>query len=66
MRVYEPLPKTPYQRLLENPDIAEATKRRVQTQHAQLHPIQLKQRLEAKLRNFFTLLSNLDRESTKA
>ena len=66
MRLYEPGPKTPYQRLLESPDIAEAMKQRLRTEHAQLNPIALKKRLEAKLRNSFTVLGNLDRESTMA
>jgi hypothetical protein len=66
VRVYEPVPKTPYQRLQESPAIPEATKQRLLEEHAQLNPIVLKKRLEAKLRNFFTVLGNLDRESTKA
>ncbi len=66
VRVYEPLPKTPYQRLLESPDLSEARKEQLRQEHAQLNPIALKKRLETKLRNFFTVLGNLDRESTKA
>ena len=66
VRVYEAQPKTPYQRLLESPAIPEATKKLLRTQHTALDPIQLKKRLESKLRKFFTALGNLNYESTKA
>ena len=65
-RVYDPGPKTPGQRLLECPALPEATKQPLRAEHARLNPIRLKKRLETKLRNFFTVLGNLDRESTKA
>jgi hypothetical protein len=64
-RIYEAVPKTPYQRLLESADIPEATKVRLRTEHAQLDPFELKKRIEAKLKVFFTALGNLDREATK-
>jgi hypothetical protein len=35
-------------------------------EHARLNPFALKKNIERKLKNFFTLLGNLDRESTKA
>jgi hypothetical protein len=66
VRVYERQPKTPYQRLLESPEIPQARKQQLREKHAQLNPIELKKHLESKLRNFFTVLGNLDRESTKA
>lgn len=66
VRVYEAQPKTPYQRLLESPEIPETTKAALRHQHMQLNPIELKKRLEAKLRKFFTALGNLHCESTKA
>jgi hypothetical protein len=66
VRVYEKQPRTPYQRLLENPQIPEATRQALRSQHAQLNPITLKKQLETKLRKFFTALSNLNHESTKA
>jgi hypothetical protein len=64
-RIYEPQPQTPYQRLLESPDIPAATKARLRVEHAGLDPFALKKSIEAKLKNFFTVLSNLDREATK-
>jgi hypothetical protein len=64
-RIYEKQPQTPYERLLASPDIAEATKARLRAEHAVLNPFALKKRIEAKLKNFFNVLSNLNRESTK-
>jgi hypothetical protein len=66
VRVYEPTPRTPYQRLLDSPDIDEAIKIRLRQEHARLNPFELKKCIERKLKNFFTHLGNLDRESMKA
>jgi hypothetical protein len=57
--------ETPYQRLLDSPHIPKATKARLQAEHARLNPFALKKAIEEKLRKFFTVLGNLDRESTK-
>jgi hypothetical protein len=64
-RIYEKTPRTPYQRLLDSPDIPEATKARLRAEHAELDPFALKKSIEVKLKKFFTALGNLDRESTK-
>jgi hypothetical protein len=64
-RIYEPTPKTPYQRLLESADISEAKKRELRAQHANLDPFELKKNIEVKLQKFFTALGNLNREATK-
>jgi len=64
-RFYETTPKTPYQRLLDSPDITEATKAKLREQHAQLDPFELKKNIELKLQKFFTALGNLNREATK-
>ena len=63
-RIYEKTPQTPYQRLLDSPDIAEAIKARLRAQHATLDPFVLKKNIEFKLKNFFTVLGNLNREAT--
>jgi hypothetical protein len=63
-RIYEAQPKTPYQRLLDSPDIAEDTKTRLRAEHALLDPFALKKNIETKLRKFFTVLGNLNREAT--
>ncbi|HEY5043887.1 MAG TPA: hypothetical protein VIK53_18090 [Verrucomicrobiae bacterium] len=64
-RIYEPTPKPPYQRLLEGPDIPAATKARLRAEHANLDPFALKKNIEVKLKKFFTILGNLNREATK-
>ena len=58
-------PQTPYQRLLDSPDIPEERKAQLRAEHAQLDPFALKKSIEQKLRTFFTLLGNLNREATK-
>lgn len=65
-RIYEKSPKTPYQRLMDSPDIAQATKTRLRQEHERLNPFDLKKSIEGKLKNFFTVLGNLNRESMKA
>ena len=57
--------QTPYQRLLDSPDIPKATKARLRAEQARLNPFALKQAIEEKLGKFFTRLGNLDREATK-
>ena len=64
-RIYEKEPQTPYQRLLASPDIPEVTKSRLRAEHARLDPFALKKSIEAKLKKFFTVLSNLNYEATK-
>jgi hypothetical protein len=64
-RVYEAIPKTPYQRLLECADIPKATKAKLRAEHARLDPFELKKNIEIKLKKFFTVLGNLNREATK-
>jgi hypothetical protein len=58
-------PLTPYQRLLDSPDVSKETKARLKAEHAQLDPFALKKSIETKLRKFFTLLGNLNHEATK-
>lgn len=65
IKTYEKKPQTPYQRLLESPEVPEPTKTRLRAQHAELDPFTLKKNIEVKLKKFFTALGNLDRESTK-
>jgi hypothetical protein len=64
VRRYAPL-QTPYQRLLDSPELPKATKARLRAEHARLNPFALKKAIEEKLRKFFTRLGNLDREATK-
>ena len=64
-RVYEATPKTPYQRLLDSPDLPKATQVKLRTDHATLDPFGLKKNIEVKLKKFFTALGNLNRAATK-
>lgn len=65
VRVYEPAPQTPDQHLLDSPDIEAAIKPKLRQDHARLDPFALKKNIERKLKNFFTLLGNLDCEAMK-
>lgn len=65
IKVYERTPRTPYERLLNSPDIAEKIKARLRAEHAVLNPFALKEEIERQLKNFFTVLGNLNRESMK-
>jgi transposase InsO family protein len=64
IRIYEDRPQTPYARLLESADLAEARKNKLRQAHALLDPFELKKGIERKLKNFFTVLGNLDCEAT--
>ena len=46
-------------------EVPETTKAKLRAQHAELDPFALKKSIEVKLKRFFTVLSNLDREATK-
>jgi hypothetical protein len=46
-------------------NIDAASKTRLRQEHDQLDPFALKKNIERKLQNFFTVLSNMDGESTK-
>jgi len=64
-RIYETQPLTPYQRLLASSEISEVTKAKLRAQHALLDPWALRKSIELKLKKFFTVLGNLNREATK-
>ena len=51
---------------MDSPDINQNTKARLFAEHEQLNPFRLKKSIERKLKNFFTLLGNLNHESMKA
>ena len=55
-----------WQELLDtDPAKAAAPKANLRAEHAALDPFALKKSIEAKLKKFFTVLGNLDRESAK-
>lgn len=53
-----------YERLLESHDLDEAMKNKLRQALALLDPFELKKGIEQKLKNFFTVLGNLDHEAT--
>jgi hypothetical protein len=65
IRSYQAKPQTPYQRLIESPDIEETIKTKLRQEHASLDPFDLKKSIERKLKNFFTAFGNLSCEATK-
>ena len=46
-------PKTPYQRVLESPDVSHETKRQLKEQYKTLNPFELRKALEEKLKKIF-------------
>ena len=49
-------PQTPYQRILESPYVSQAVKRTLSQQFEKLNPFLLRKRVEAKLKEIFSLL----------
>lgn len=49
-RVYEKIAKTPYQRILLHPAVAEQVKEKLRMEHAKLNPLVLKKEIEKRLR----------------
>lgn len=54
-------PKTPYQRLLEHPNVSDWAKGRMQYQRQRMNPFELKKELERKL-NFFLRLVEIEKK----
>ena len=48
-------PKTPYQRVLESPDVAPAIKRSLKEQYSTLNPFRLRKIIERKLKVIFDI-----------
>ena len=55
-KTYHP-PQTPYQRLLDHPDVSDATKDALRQQHNQLNPFELKAKIEQQLKLIFSVIS---------
>lgn len=54
-RTYEKHPKTPYQRILEHPAVAEEVKKKLCTEHAALNPLMMKREIEKRLQAVYTI-----------
>ncbi len=53
---YDP-PKTPYQRVIQSPNVSETIKRKLNEQALHLNPFQLRKEMEKKLKKIFNLCS---------
>ena len=53
-RRYDP-PQTPYQRLLQSPEVSTHNKEQLQATYARLNPFVLKKTIEEKLKTIFAL-----------
>lgn len=58
VRRYEKVPKTPYQRVLENGYISDEVKEKLRQEHAKLNPLIMKREIE----RLTTILDNIQRE----
>ena len=54
-RVYEKIPKTPYQRILEHKDVTEEVKEKLRTEHSKLNPLILKKEMEKRLKKVYDI-----------
>ena len=59
-------PKTPYQRLMESPNLSDAKKEDLRKRFEKLNPFELKAGLETRLKTFFSLLKNTSTEKKVA
>jgi hypothetical protein len=55
IRVYEKIPKTPYQRILENEHVKEKVKEKLKQEHFKLNPMILKQEMAKKLKKVYDI-----------
>jgi len=54
-RIYEKIPKTPYQRILEHKDVTEDVKEKLRTEHSKLNPLILKKEMEKRLKKVYDI-----------
>ena len=54
-RIYEKIPKTPYQRILEHKDVAEDVKKKLRDEHFKLNPLILKKEMEKRLKKVYDI-----------
>ena len=52
-RIYEKVPKTPYQRIIEHSGVSEENKKKLQIEHAKLNPLMLKKEMEKRLKKVY-------------
>jgi len=54
-RIYEKIPKTPYQRILEHKDVTEEVKEKLRAEHLKLNPLILKNEMEKRLKKVYDI-----------
>lgn len=54
-RIYEKQPKTPYQRILLHPAVAEEVKEKLRKEHASLNPLTMKREIEKRLQAVYDM-----------
>lgn len=54
-RIYEKIPKTPYQRILEHKDVTEEAKEKLRAEHFKLNPLLLKKEMEKRLKKVYDI-----------
>jgi hypothetical protein len=60
-RVYEPAPKTPYQRLMESPHVPACSKDKLASVHSSVDPVTLKRSIDRKMKEILSLIITLDK-----
>lgn len=55
IRVYEKIPKTPYQRTLGHKEVSEENKKKLMLEHAKLNPFLLKREMEKRLKKVYDI-----------
>jgi len=54
-KIYEKIPKTPYQRILEHKAVTEEVKEKLQQEHLKLNPLVLKNEMEKRLKKVYDI-----------
>jgi len=54
-RIYEKIPQTPYQRILEHKDVSEEVKEKLQQEHSKLNPLILKKEMAKRLKKVYDI-----------
>jgi hypothetical protein len=54
-RVYEKIPKTPYQRILEHKNVSDEVKEKLRQEHSKLNPLFLKREMEKRLKKVYDI-----------
>ena len=54
-RIYEKIPKTPYQRILEHKEVSEEVKEKLRQEHSKLNPLVLKNEMEKRLKKVYDI-----------